>query len=105
MEKICPTCREKFHTKPGYRTTHYRDGSGYPTHYKLDLAWPLAMVAVEVDGGSHKSLKVQEADRRKDSFLRQNGWRVFRVSNEEALSQPENALERIQSECGFTTSK
>jgi uncharacterized Zn finger protein (UPF0148 family) len=83
-------------------TGHCRDGSGYPTHYKLDLAWPLEKVAVEVDGPSHKALKIQESDRRKESFLVSLGWKVFRVSNEEALLRPESALERIRLGCGFT---
>jgi hypothetical protein len=84
------------------KTGHCRNGSGYPISYKLDLAWPSLKITVEVDGPSHQSLRVQEADRRKESFLRSKGWKVFRVSNEEALSQPENALARIKEACGFT---
>lgn len=61
-------------------------GEGYPTHYKIDLANPAQMIAIEVDGGSHCSLKVRERDARKAEFLRSKGWSVFRVSNARALA-------------------
>lgn len=57
-------------------------GGGYrPTHYKLDVANETLKVAVEVDGQSHRCLKVQAADRRKDDFLGRCGWKVLRFSN------------------------
>lgn len=56
-----------------------------PTHYKVDIANPSTKVAVEVDGPSHNSLKVQAADARKTAFLEAIGWLVLRVSNEDAL--------------------
>jgi very-short-patch-repair endonuclease len=49
-----------------------------PSHYKLDLANPKMMVAVEVDGSSHFRKARKEADDRKDEFLRLNGWKVLR---------------------------
>tara|TARA_B100001146_G_C16179837_1_gene434101 strand:+ start:351 stop:671 length:321 start_codon:yes stop_codon:yes gene_type:complete len=59
---------------------------GWPGHYKLDIANPDLMIAIEVDGGSHGTMERQAADDRKDQFLRAEGWSVYRVSNAEAMS-------------------
>lgn len=58
-----------------------------PYHYKLDIAHPVAKIAIEVDGASHMSISRHAADLRKDRFLEATGWRVFRFSNEKVLSQ------------------
>jgi hypothetical protein len=61
-------------------------GFGYPTCYKLDIANPTLMIAIEVDGGSHCTLEAREKDKKKADFLISRGWSVYRVSNEKALS-------------------
>ena len=59
---------------------------GVPNHLKIDIANPNLMLAIEVDGGSHGTLKRQEQDRRKEVILASFGWTVFRVSNAKAMS-------------------
>jgi hypothetical protein len=61
-------------------------GIGYPTCYKIDIANQNLMIGIEVDGGSHGSLERQEKDKKKTEFLISQGWSIFRVSNEKALS-------------------
>lgn len=70
---------------------------GYPHHYKIDIADPSRMVAIEVDGGSHGSMKVQESDRKKDAFLIACGWRVFRFSNQVAMERTEECVRTVLS--------
>ena len=77
--------------------TGARIKGGPPTHYKIDLAHPDKMIAVEIDGGSHLSRKRQEADRRKDRWLSSHGWSVLRFSNREVLSSISSVTERITS--------
>ncbi|WP_409565965.1 endonuclease domain-containing protein [Paracoccus sp. PS1] len=60
--------------------------AGIPGHYKIDIANPALMIAIEVDGSSHCPKARQEQDDRKSAFLAGEGWSVFRVSNEKALS-------------------
>lgn len=55
-------------------------GNGYPTNYKIDLAHPTLMVAIEIDGPSHNG-KRREIDAKKDALLTSFGWRVCRISN------------------------
>ncbi len=72
-------------------------GNGVPSHWKIDIAHPARMLAVEVDGGSHSSRKVMERDARKDAFLASRGWTVLRFTNQEVLSSLSTVLERIGS--------
>lgn len=67
---------------------------GLPGHYKIDIASPELMIAIEVDGFSHSALVRKEQDRRKDSFLSSRGWAVFRFSNQAVR---EKAMELAQS--------
>lgn len=73
-----------------------------PKNYKIDIASKRHMIAVEVDGISHKALKVQEADRRKDLVLRSLGWNVLRFSNTIIRSSLPNVVQAVR---GYTTSK
>ena len=66
--------------------THAGHRNGvYPNAYKVDIVNIEAMIAIELDGGSHGSLERQELDRKKVEFLAGLGWRVYRISNEKAL--------------------
>ena len=72
-----------------------------PYHYKLDIAHPTMKVCVEVDGGSHFSLKRRESDRRRDERLARLGWLTFRFSNQEAMERTAECARTVLS----TTSK
>lgn len=60
--------------------------SGYPTHYKINIANIEERIAIEVDGSSHKSYKVRKQDEKKTEFLEENGWAVMRFWNEEIIA-------------------
>lgn len=68
-----------------------------PSHFKIDIAYPERMLAIEVDGKSHRSLWVRERDAKKERFLAENGWCLLRLWNEEILRDLDTALERIRS--------
>jgi len=47
--------------------------------YRIDLAFPHYMLAIECDGKPYHSTPQQKAhDRKKDQYLKQNGWTVMR---------------------------
>jgi len=50
--------------------------------YRLDFAWPQAGIALEADGWWHRSPDGAAKDRHRDSWLRSQGWIVFRVDDE-----------------------
>lgn len=58
----------------------------YPSHYKVDIAIPIEMLAIEVDGMSHTSLVKKSQDAKKENFLKSRGWTVLRFSNAEILA-------------------
>ena len=68
---------------------------GLPKHYKLDLANPVAMVAVEVDGRSHKSPAGRDRDARKNRALEALGWCVLRFWNQEVDENLPGVVEKI----------
>jgi hypothetical protein len=70
-------------------------GQGYPTVYKVDLAYPACKIAVEVDGSSHKGRRA--LDQKKDRFLESLGWHVIRVSNRAAVQNAKEEATRILS--------
>jgi len=67
---------------------------GYPTCYKVDLAFPERRLAIEVDGPSHRYGKLRERDEKKVEKLASLGWRVLRFWNSEILQN----LEQVKGE-------
>lgn len=78
---------------------------GYPSHYKLDIANPEQRIAIEVDGHSRHSKKVQAKDLKKTRLLESQGWTVLRFWNEEILRDLPSVLSRIRRARWSTTSK
>lgn len=79
----------------------WRAEPGYPTHYKLDLALPGAMLGVECDGYSHGSRR--DLDHKKDAKLAALGWTVLRFSNREILDSTDSVVALIMSRCTTST--
>ena len=60
--------------------------------YILDFAAPEFKLAIEVDGETHYVGDGPRRDEVRDTFLRQNGWRVLRFLNAEVLGNLEGVL-------------
>ncbi|MDO8691635.1 MAG: DUF559 domain-containing protein [Dehalococcoidia bacterium] len=58
------------------------------SNYKVDIGNSILKIAVEVDGASHFTKKIQATDARKTAILASLGWRVLRFSNQEILKDP-----------------
>ena len=61
--------------------------------YIIDLACRKAKLAIEFDGSQH--LEQQIYDDRRTKFLESEGWRVMRIWNNAALSNPEGTARLI----------
>jgi len=70
---------------------------GCPPFYLVDIAFPELRIAIEVDGSSHRALKVQERDARKEAFLRGSGWAVLRFTNKEVLENLDGCVQKVMS--------
>jgi very-short-patch-repair endonuclease len=63
--------------------------------HELDLAWPNALLDVEVDGPHHLVPSQRRRDRARDRDLRADGWEVARFPVEEVDEDPADVAQRI----------
>lgn len=67
--------------------------------YRIDIAFKKEKIAIECDGKAYHSTKQQLAnDRRKDRYLRNEGWRVLRFSGSQIYNDPDLCCRQIE-EC------
>jgi len=62
--------------------------------YIADFVCLGARLIIELDGGQHSS---DDGDRRRDTYLRQQGFRVLRIWNTELLTNEDGVAETILS--------
>ena len=77
--------------------THQKNGSGYPTCYKVDLGLEELKIGIEIDGKSHNLIERRNQDMKKDMFLESLGWKILRFKNKEVLENLNNVIEKIMS--------
>lgn len=63
--------------------------------YVADFACVPAHLVVEVDGATHGSDEEVAHDRRRDAYLKKNGWRVMRIWNEDIYKNLDDMLDMI----------
>jgi len=78
-------------------TGHWRDGSGYPTVYKVDIGDSKLKIAIEVDGKSHNLRDRKAEDLKKTRFLESLGWTVLRFSNAEVMANLSGCVQTVMS--------
>ncbi|WP_088032758.1 endonuclease domain-containing protein [Evansella clarkii] len=67
--------------------------------YRIDIAFPAYKLAIECDGKQYHSGAANKArDRRKDTYLRRNGWQVLRFSGRKINGDTKRVVSRIESE-------
>ena len=64
--------------------------------YFADFACRGAKLIVEIDGATHSTNAELERDRRRTAFLNQQGYRVLRICNGEALNGMDEVLTLIR---------
>jgi len=69
--------------------------------YRIDIALPAYHIAIECDGEPYHSTRLQKAhDRRKNAYLRENGWKVLRFPGKRIYKDLNGILRRIEKEKG-----
>lgn len=79
--------------------TGMRQGSGYPTSYKVDIANPERMIAVEVDGRTHHNPQQKQRDKKKQALLESLGWTVLRFSNRACIQSTQQCVQAVNDDC------
>lgn len=64
--------------------------------YRLDLAWPSRLLAVEVDGSQHRDPDIAADDERRTEALRALGWHVIRIRSDHLATDTVAALREIR---------
>ena len=54
-----------------------------------------SMLVIEIDGETHRDPEQQAYDQRRSAYLREQGYRVIRFTNEDVLGDLEPVLEAI----------
>jgi very-short-patch-repair endonuclease/predicted transcriptional regulator of viral defense system len=68
------------------------DGIGF----EPDFLWPQARLIVETDGGTHRTRKAFEADRRRDQLLTAAGYTTLRFTWRQVTTEPERVARTIK---------
>ncbi|MDE3115571.1 MAG: endonuclease domain-containing protein [Pseudomonadota bacterium] len=63
--------------------------------YIADFACVPARFVLEVDGATHSTKKEVAHDRHRDAYMKQRGWRVLRITNEDVYRNIDNVFEMI----------
>lgn len=63
--------------------------------YIADFACVPARLVLEVDGATHGSKEEIAHNRRRDAYMKQRGWRVLRITNEDVYKNFDNVVEII----------
>jgi very-short-patch-repair endonuclease len=63
--------------------------------YRVDFAWPEQKIVLEADGWYHRSPDGAGRDRQRDSWLRSQGWLIFRVDDEHGPELLEEQVVRV----------
>ena len=63
--------------------------------YIVDFFCPRQKLIVEIDGGGHGRFNALKADAERDSWLRSQGHRVLRFSNQQVLTDLEGVCSAI----------
>ena len=72
--------------------------------FEPDFLWPPAKLIVETDGGSHRTRKAFEADRRRDQLLAEAGYTTLRFTWRQITEEPERVARTIRAvlkACGY----
>jgi len=64
--------------------------------YRIDLAFPEKMIAIECDGKEwHERYEQKEHDNKKDDYLKSLGWKVFRVTGSDIYEYSSSIAEIV----------
>jgi very-short-patch-repair endonuclease len=65
--------------------------------YIADFVCIAAKLIVEVDGATHSSDREIAYDGRRDAYMKQRGWKIIRITNDDVYKNLDNVCEMILS--------
>lgn len=74
-----------------YPNTQFKVGK-----YRIDLAFPEYLLAIECDGKEwHSSSRQRNRDAEKDKFLGENGWRIIRITGSDIYRSADDIVKEL----------
>jgi very-short-patch-repair endonuclease len=64
--------------------------------YVVDFYCPAEKLVIELDGGIHNNIGAQAADFERDKRLKELGFKVLRIKNEQLINNIEYVIEEIK---------
>lgn len=64
--------------------------------YQLDFAFVEKKIDVEIDGNTHLAENVKEIDKKRDLYVKDQGWKVLRIKASDLKRDPQKCLESLQ---------
>jgi very-short-patch-repair endonuclease len=64
-------------------------------NYIVDFYCPKANLIIEIDGGQHYSVEGINEDKIRDDYMRNQGFKVLRVSDKEVFENLNGVIEKI----------
>jgi very-short-patch-repair endonuclease len=81
----------EFHLMDLYPTPQFKVGN-----YRIDLAFPEKLIAIECDGKEwHSSGEQKIRDGMKDAYLRENGWHVIRITGSDIFKNVDGIVKEM----------
>jgi len=70
-------------------------------HLIVDFACYSARIVIEVDGGQHNTASGQRVDAARDTYLREQDFRILRFWNNDVIGNIEGVTHHIQTALGI----
>lgn len=65
--------------------------------YSLDFAWVHKKKVIEIDGDQHQRFEeYKERDKRKDKFLKKEGWKILRISWKDMCNHTKREIQKCK---------
>lgn len=74
---------------------HPIDVVGVP-RFRIDFAYPVECIAIEIDGPHHELPEVEDYDRWRQGILEELGWEVLRFKEEDLVHRPDFVIRSIR---------
>ena len=82
--------RERTPDGPAFRRQHPIG------RYIADFCCSKARLVIEIDGGVHDNEEVMARDAHREAYIREQGYRVLRLTSREVIEDPDAAAARVR---------
>lgn len=95
--ELAATLREQgYNVSQQHKFWYDDERTGRRNSITVDIALPDHKIAIEVDGGHHNTPDQRERDRKRDTTIQANGYRIIRCTNAEVTHNIDEILRKVR---------